>query len=521
MIKSMNAAWWVKRWAELCPEKPAIHYKELRITYARLHRQVELTARWLHRIGVGPGDRVAGMLRNCPEFIELFLASTRTGSVFVPLNFRLAAGELAYMLSHCRPALFAYSPEFAGVAEQALAGREHGEMISVCVEPGHGLQPGAAAEAPESALDNGVPGDAIDPESPHVIMYTSGTSGRPKGAMLSHRKTFFNCLNAGIFLNLCADDVVLIALPLFHSGGLFVLASPCLFTGATQIIEPRFDAHRTCRLIQESSVNVFVGVPAVYRAILDVLPEYPQVAAGLKVAAIGGERVPPELVARCRDHGLPMRQIMGQTETSILLWASEKDLSERRGTVGRPVFHAEVRLVNEADQPVHPGRPGEIVVRGPTLMNGYWKAPDATALTIRNGWLHTGDVAVRDQDGYFFIVDRAKDMYISGGENVYPAEIERVLTEHPAIREAAVIGVPHERWGETGHALIIPVPGSTVTEADVAEWCRARLASYKCPNSISFCDDFPRTSLGKPRKALLREWWLHGETRDNPEEEGW
>jgi fatty-acyl-CoA synthase len=336
-------------------------------------------------------------------------------------------------------------------------------------------------------------------------MYTSGTTGRPKGAVLSHRKTFFNCLNAEIFFQLTFQDRMLIILPLFHSGGLFIQASPCLYKGATLILHRRFDATKTFRDIAKFKVTKLLGVPTVFRSLLDVAPEERGDVSSLRVCAIGGEKVTPELLSECRQSGFALRQVMGQTETSILLWASEEESLLRPGTVGRPVFHAEVTLVNEQGKRVGPNQVGEIVVRGSIMMKEYWQDPTQTEQIFSGGWLRTGDLALMDEDGYFYLVDRAKDMYISGGENVYPAEVERVLREHPHVEDVAVTGVPEEKWGEVGHAFVIVREGLSLSEEDLIAFCRERLAPYKLPGRITFCASFPKTPLGKVRKFLLKQ----------------
>ncbi len=344
-----------------------------------------------------------------------------------------------------------------------------------------------------------------DPTEAHVIMYTSGTTGWPKGAVLTHAKTFFNCLNADIFFELSFQDVMLVVLPLFHSGGLFIQTSPCLYKGATLILHRSFDPVAAYEDIERYRVTKFLGVPTVYRSLFKVEEERRSELTSLEVCAIGGEKVTPETLAECWDNGFPVRQVMGQTETSILLWSSEQEVRERPGSVGRPVFHADVDLWDEQSVPVAPGEVGEIMVRGSVLMKEYWQDPAETERVLRGGWLHTGDLARRDEAGYYYLVDRAKDMYISGGENVYPAEVERVLSQHPHVYEAAVIGVPDETWGEVGHAFVIPKAGCPELSAEeLTRWARERLAGYKVPRHVTFCDDLPRTALGKVRKFLLK-----------------
>ncbi len=506
----MNAAWWVERWAELHPNKTAIVFEDDRIGYADLHALVERMSCRLQDLGIEKGDRVAALMRNCPEFIELYLACSRIGAIFVPLNFRLAAPELDYILTNCRPRLFVYTADYCELVKPLDIGAYRPPLIALQIGHGDGVPGALDYDRDEPAYCDRSPfltaslGPA-DPEEPQVIMYTSGTTGRPKGAVLSRRKTFFNCLNAEIFFNLSIDDVMLVTLPLFHSGGLFIMATPCLYKGATQVIHPKFDPNRAYRDIERYRVTKFLGVPTVFKALMDVPRERRGDMSSLRVCAIGGEKVTPELIAQCDREGFRVRQIMGQTETSILLWASEDELKERPGAVGRPVFHAEVRLVDGDGRPVAPGQVGEMTARGSVLMKEYWADPEKTEQTLRGNWLHTGDLARQDEDGYFYLVDRAKDLYISGGENVYPAEVERILKQHPAVEDAAVIGVPDPTWGETGCAFVIRSKDADVSEQEILAVCDGRLARYKRPKTIVFCEEFPRTPLGKVRKFLLRE----------------
>lgn len=515
MIKSMNIAWWVQRWSELHPEKAAIVYEGETITYSQLHRRADGTSCWFQSLGIEKGDRVAAMLPNGPEFIETYLACSRLGAICIPINFRLAGPELEYTLRNGRPRLFIFGEQFRETVE--ALGLHRGLPLMLQAElrendsPAEGLngrfldyrRDVAPFQGEKPFLTKSL--GPADPEEPHVIMYTSGTTGQPKGAVLSHRKTFFNCLNADIFFKLHFDDVMLVVLPLFHSGGLFIQASPILYKGATLIIHPRFDPVRTFQDIERYRVTKFLGVPTVYRSLLRVPPAERGDLSSLNVSAIGGEKTTPDILNACSEAGFPLRQIMGQTETSILLWASEEDSLKRPGTVGRPVFHAEVGIVDPTGRRVAPGEVGEIVVRGSIMMKEYWQDPVKTEDTIKNGWLHTGDLARMDKDGYFYLVDRARDMYISGGENVYPAEVERVLREHPHIEDVAVVGAPDEVWGEVGVAYVMAKDGKTFDLKEVESFCEGRLAKYKWPKKIIFCDDFPRTALGKVRKVTLSE----------------
>ncbi len=514
MIRSMNIAWWVQRWGDLHPDKTAIIFEAEHISYCELNQRANRASCWLQSLAIEKGDRVAAMLNNCPEFIELFLACARLGAIFVPLNFRSAPPELDYFLKNCRPRLFVFGREFIGTVKKLDFEKAKPQVMLASVG-----NVGADATvldyvSESAALDGRKPfltrslGPA-DPEEPQVIMYTSGTTGRPKGAVLSHRKTFFNCLNADIFFKMHFDDMMLVILPLFHSGGLFIQAAPTLYKGATLVIHPKFDPLKVYQDIERYRVTKFLGVPTVYRAMVKVDPQQRGDMSSLKVCAGGGEKTTPELFEQCREAGLAFRQVMGQTETSILLWASEEDSFNKPGTVGRPVFHAEVNILDKNGRTVRPGEVGEIVVRGSIMMKEYWQDPVRTEETIRNGMLHTGDLARMDEDGYYFLMDRTRDMFITGGENVYPAEVERILRQHPGIEDIAVVGVPDERWGEVGHAFVIANKESNPGAEDIISFCREHMAKFKCPRSVTFCKELPRTSLGKVRKkALIKQYNL-------------
>ena len=513
MIKSMNIAWWVKRWSELHPHKTAVIFEESHISYLELHQKVNRACCWLQSLGIEKGDRVAVMLNNCPEFLELFLACSRMGAIFVPINYRLAAPELEYTLTNSRPRLFVFGDEFVETVLSLDLNRRRPLMLLAAI-PGCAIADEILDYRGESASYKGQQPFLTDlmapavPEEAHVIMYTSGTTGQPKGAVLSHRKTFFNCLNADIFFKLHFDDIMLIVLPLFHSGGLFIQASPVIYKGATMILHKSFDPRRTYRDIRKYQVTKFLGVPTVFKSLVKAATGNKTALSSLKVCAIGGEKLTPELMTQFKDAGFSLRQIMGQTEISILLWAHEKDAVRKPGSVGKPVFHAEVRIVDRQGRASDPGQAGEIVVRGSIMMTEYWQDPVKTKDTIRGGWLHTGDLARMDEDGYFYLVDRAKDMFISGGENVYPAEIERVLRKHSAIEDIAVVGVPDETWGEVGYAFVITRPGSDFKFEDLIDYCDGQLARYKWPQKILIAEDFPRTALGKVRKTVLKEKYL-------------
>ena len=511
MIKSMNIAFWVQRWRELHPNKPAIIFNGRTVTYRELHARSNRTAAWMQSLGIEKGDRVAVMLSNSMEFIDIFLACSRLGAIFVPINYRITATELKHPISNARPRLFIFDPSFEEMVLVNGFDKQPAPMIMCMVggRPSTKRIRNYHTEIPEFAGKQPFVSRSLgpsDPEEPHVIMYTSGTTGAPKGAVLSHRKTFFNCLNAEIFFKLHFDDVMLIALPLFHSGGLFIQAAPTLYKGATILLHPKFDPMAIYQDIERYQATKFLGVPTVFRSLLQVPQEKRCDVSSLKTCAGGGEKTTKELFQACKDAGFPFRQIMGQTETSILLWASEEDSFKRPGTVGKPVFHAEVSILDRQGRRVEPGEIGEIVVRGSIMMKEYWQDPEQTDATIKNGYLHTGDLAYVDNEGYYYLVDRVDDMYISGGENVYPSEVEAVLRNMPGVEDVAVVGMPDDTWGMVGHAFILAKEKTLKIDlVAVQKYCQDSLARYKMPKRLSLVAELPRTALGKVRKAELRE----------------
>ena len=528
MIKSMNIAWWVQRWADLNPEKPAIIFENQVVLYKELSGMADRTSCWLQSIGIEKGDRVAVMLNNCPEFLYLFLACSRLGAIFVPINFRVTSTELDYFIKNCRPRLFIHGDKVLDIVNELelekylppmmVAQKSMVDKKSTADKKGVATKNKIVPKRDKKTFDlinetarfDGKRAfltrslGPADPEEPQVIMYTSGTTGKPKGAVLSHRKTFFNCLNADIFFKLSSSDIMLIFLPLFHSGGLFIQAAPIFYKGATIVLHKKFDPIKIYNDIEKYKVSKFLGVPTVFRGLLKIDPDKRKDISSLKVCAGGGEKLSQDLIEDCAKAGFAFRQIMGQTETSILLWASEKDPYKKPGTVGKPVFHAEVSILDKQGRVAEMGTVGEIVVRGSIMMKEYWQDPVKTEETIKNGYLHTGDLASMDEDGFFYLAGRAGDMYISGGENVYPAEVEKVLKGHPQIEDAAVKGVADQTWGETGHAFVILSPGANLTKDDVLALCNGKLAKYKWPGKVSFKSQFPRTSLGKVQKNRLK-----------------
>jgi fatty-acyl-CoA synthase len=499
----MNVGQWIRKRADLHPDKTVIIFKDERISYGRLNQRSNMAAGALMSMGVRKGDRVAALLLNCPQFMELYFACSKIGAIFLPLNFRLTAHELEYQMRDSSPKALFFSGALSEVVG-SLKGLLEKEDFRYLQVGDRGRADTASYEDLIANQATHEPDASVEFEDPQVIMYTSGTTSNAKGALLSHRKTYWNTFNAELFFGLRHDDVMLINLPLFHSGGLNVGMVPIIYKGATAVLHESFDPEKSCADIEKYRVTLFGGVPTMYNMILrgGYLDKYD--LSSLRVLGAGGEAVPLFLIEEYQKLGVPFIQLFGQTETSIICSLSEADSVRKAGSIGRPVFHAEVKIVNEQGEETAPGEVGEIILSGPTLMTGYWNNPEATAETIRDGWLHTGDLAYRDDEGFLYFADRKKDMFISGGENVYPAEVESVLSEHPKISEVAVIGVSDETWGEVGEAYIVPVGVETVTEEEIKEFCDGKLARYKIPKRIVMVDEMPRTASGKVRKHLLR-----------------
>jgi fatty-acyl-CoA synthase len=504
-----NVGGWTVRRAAIGGDRPALADEDRRLDYAALEARCARAAGWLAARGVVRGDRVALLLANRTAYLELLFAAARLGAIAVPLNTRLAPPEIRELLADCTPRVLCYE---AGLEATARAAWE-----AAPVPPPVRLAVGGAPCAYEIELGRSAPRpavEAVSPEHPMLLMYTSGTTGVPKGALLPHRKTLFNCLNAQLFFETGSSDRVLVAVPLFHSFGLKILALPALYAGASVVLERHFDAERLWDSVGAERITYLGGVPTMFRALDEALEAAPagRFALGsLRFLFTAGAAIPAPLIRAFEAHGLVLKQGFGQTETSILCCLDARDALRKAGSVGRPVFHAEVRIVRSETlagptrdwQECAPGEAGEIVVRGPITMLGYWNRPEATAETLRDGWLRTGDLASADAEGFVTLTGRARDLFISGGENVYPAQVEAAYLEHPAVREIAVVGVPDPRWGEAGCAYLVLAEGASLDADELRRFGRERLASFKVPRDFVAVEALPRTVTGKVQKFLL------------------
>jgi len=503
----INIGDWIRKWSCLQPHKRALIFEDRPFTYQEIHLRTNQLCHFLLALGVQKGDRVSVLLYNGPQYLEMFFALSKIGAILVPLNWRLAGPELEFIIKDSGTRMIVFDPGFKEVITSIRPhlNLSNGDYISV-----ESPSPTWAKDYERGLLACPVKEPhlqvSIGDEDPHILMYTSGTTGIPKGAILSHRKTFFNALNADLLYHLTSEDIMIVSRPLFHSGGLLVEAVPVLYKGGTLILKKRFRPHEILEAIQKYRVTLLEMAATVYQFILQECDLTQHDLSSVRCYFTGGERVPQAMLREYYRKGITVSQIFGQTETSTITFLSPEDATLKIGSVGLPVFHGEVRIVDNTGEDVSPGEVGEIIAKGPTLMSGYWNRPELTAETVRDGWLYTGDLALKDEEGYIYLVDRKTDMYISGGENIYPAEIEKILLTHPKIFDAGIVGIPDEKWGEVGKAFIVLKPGKTMCNGEVFEFLKGNVAKYKIPKVVEVVDELPKTASGKIQKFVLKEW---------------
>jgi fatty-acyl-CoA synthase len=494
---------WITHYARRTPGKTAVIdlASERRLSYAEFDERIARLARHLrNRLEVARGDRVAVLALNTTDTLEVQFACGRLGAAFVPLNTRLTVPELEFIVGDAAPKVMIHDDE---LAEVALTVAKRCATPSMLRLGRHGSY--EAAIAATARLDRP---EAITLDDMSTIMYTSGTTGRPKGAIITHGMTFWNCVNLGGPAYISPSSVLLTVLPLFHTGGLNCYTNPVLHAGGTVLIMRAFDPGLAISLISGPSwgINIFFGVPSIYQ----FMAQHPAFAdadfSRLTIGGVGGAPMPLPLLKIWEGRGVALQQGYGMTETSPAVLALDReDAARKAGSAGKPVLHTEVRIVRQDGTDAVVGELGELWAKGPNITPGYWNRPDANATSFTDGWLHTGDAARVDDEGFYYIVDRWKDMYISGGENVYPAEVENVLYQLAGIAEAAVIGMPDDHWGEVGVAIVAVKPGQRLGETEIRAHCAANLARFKCPGVIHFVEALPRNATGKVHKPTLRE----------------
>jgi long-chain acyl-CoA synthetase len=471
------------------PDRAALRLDDLVLTYDQLEERSARVAGLLAARGVEPGDRVGLMLPNVPQFPMLYYGVLRAGAVVVPMNPLLKAREIEYYLADSGARLlFAWH----GVAGEAAKGAEAAGADFVAVDP-PGFEGLLGEHGPARAMTDRADDDTA------VILYTSGTTGRPKGAELTHANLGRNAaVTASTLLRLEPDDVVMGCLPLFHSFGQTCGLNAAVGSGACLTLLPRFDPARALEVIQRDRVTVFEGVPTMYVALLNHPRRGDEDLSSLRLAVSGGAALPVEVLRGFEDaFGCVILEGYGLSETSPVASFNHPDRDRKAGSIGTPIDGVELRLVGLAGEAVGPGEVGEVAIRGHNLMKGYWGNEQATREAIPDGWFRTGDLARQDADGFYFIVDRKKDLIIRGGYNVYPREVEEVLYEHPAVAEAAVVGIPHPVHGEEVGAAVVLKPEAETTPAELRAFCRDRVAAFKYPRHVWLEASLPKTATGK------------------------
>jgi fatty-acyl-CoA synthase len=493
----------IDRHAAFTPEKTAIRFAGRTLTYAAFAARIAAAARALKsQLGIGRGDRVAILSTNHPDYLVLLYACARLGALLVPLNWRLAIPEQVFILSDVSVKALVVEEGFAAVSPPLLEALPDARVVGLDFAPARG----ASFEHILAAGTGDGRSSSLDLSCPLLVVYTSGTTGRPKGAVLRQEALVWNAAMSQHMHALTSGDHVLTVLPFFHVGGLNILTTPALQLGATVTIHPRFAPDAALTALGEDRPTLTVLVPATMQALIEHSRWHETDLSALRAVTTGSTLVPQPLVDAVTARGVPVLQVYGSTETCpIAVYTPLGGDLSRSGSTGLPGLHCEAGIVDEAGREVAHGTPGEVVVRGPNVFFEYWGNEAATGEVLRGGWYHTGDIGTRDNDGYFYVHDRKKNMIISGGENIYPAEIERVLHEHPAVAEAAVIGCPDPKWQEVPVAYVVARRGMSVDAASLLRHVAAQLARFKIPRDVVFVDDLPRNALGKVQHFRLKE----------------
>lgn len=501
MTKLKGIHYWIEKRAQIAPNKLALIGENDRVTYKQMSENINVIAQCLQeRLLLKKGDRLGLLLPNGIEYVMILFAAAKIGSIIVPLNTRLTATELAFQMNDSQTTAFIIGKEFEDLGKNII---DRTKITSVML-----LDAGVKSlqELVQTTQREEASLPEVDGSLPFIICYTSGTTGRPKGAVLTQENMFWNALNNQLSLDITSNDVTLTLLPLFHIGGIGLFSLPVLFMGGTVVIPSKFDTSRVLKLIEQYRITLIMGVPTIYDSIRKD-PNFNHTdLTSVRWFYSGGAPCPLELISFFTDKGLPFGQGFGMTETSPTVFLQTKDnYLESKGSIGKAAMFTEIRVVDHLDRDVAPDEVGELWVKGPNVFKEYWNLPKETAASFKDGWFLTGDLVKKDQDGFVYIAGRKKEMIISGGENIYPLEIEQAIAKLKQVHETAVIGVPDDRWGEIPIAIIALHEGSTLTKKEIQEYCRQYLAKYKVPKDVYFVNALPKNATGKIDKALIKK----------------
>jgi fatty-acyl-CoA synthase len=490
--------------ARLSPDKTALVFIPTgeRLTYRQLDERASRTAAVWHDLGVAKGDRIGLLANNRVEFLDCFFAAGKSGVVLAPLGTRLTAHELAYVVRDSGMRALAYDGAFAAIVRELrhFASLDHWIALDDPVDPADARLADLLSRIPDPR-----PRTPVSPEDPYCLLYTSGTTGKPKGVIVPHRMVTWNGYNTAICWQLREDDVSPIFTPLYHAGGLSAFLLPIFAIGGTIVLHAGFDPAEIWHTIESERCTLVLGVPTIWKILMEA-PEFASVdLSHVRWLGSGGAPLPLYIIEVYQKRGVVFRQGYGLTEVGVNCFAmSNEDSVRKKGSIGRPLMFTQAKLIDAEGLEVEAGEVGELLLKGPHVCSGYWNNPAATAAALdEEGFFHTGDLARRDEEGFFTIAGRKKDMFISGGVNVYPAEIEGELLLHPAVADAAVVGVGHETWGEVGVAFVVTRGDATTTGEELASFLATTLAKYKIPKEFVFVGSLPRTPYGKVVKGEL------------------
>jgi acyl-CoA synthetase (AMP-forming)/AMP-acid ligase II len=500
----INIGYFLTRSANKYPNKTALVIQDQRFSFSHLNTRANKLAHALMNLGGKKGDKFAVLMFNCHQFVEAYYAVMKIGGVLVSLNGRLIGDELQYIINHSDAGFLIFGQDFIQTVDSIRAAIPNADKF---ITVGQNIPEWSSGY--EEILEKGSekePDIDIDEYDDACILYTSGTTGRPKGALTTHRNIFLNAVNQIVDWDLKPDDIDLLPIPLFHAGGLGFIPRLGLL-GNTIVLMESFEPRTFMELIQQEKITRTGIIPTMAKMVFD-LPDFDIFDTSSIRSLLTGTMLLPTALRKLITKKFPnagLYDTYGQTEaTSTISVQKPKDGFRKIGSVGKPFFLTEVMIVDEKDREVPRGEVGEIIMKSPTIMKGYYKDPEATEQAIKGGWLYTGDMGKMDEEGYIYIVDRKKDMIISGGINIYSKEIEDVLYSHTKVAETAVIGVPDEKWGENVMAVIVPRGEESMTESEVVEFCKEKLASYKKPKFVAFIKQMPKNRLGKILKTELR-----------------
>ncbi|WP_203362033.1 o-succinylbenzoate--CoA ligase [Bacillus sp. REN10] len=487
---------WIEKRASMSPDRLALLDLRRRLTYFEMNNEMNRLAYYLRKIEMlQQGDRIGLYFNNRIDYILLLFAIAKIGAVAVPLNTRLTSEELSYQITDSEMSMLIYEYEFH-ITVQTLKNK-HPQLTTRSIESVT-LPP-----LQETYISHDFP--IIDASTPYIICYTSGTTGRPKGAVLTQENMFWNAVNNCTSIDINSNDSTLVLLPLFHIGGIGLFAFPTFFAGGAVAILGKFDPKEALNMIEKEQISVIMGVPTIFDTIRKHNDFMTANLSSVRIFCSGGAPCPKELIEFYLHRGLPFYQGYGLTEASpTVFMLAKEDYKRKIGSVGKPVLYTDINIVDENNNPVVVGEIGELAVKGPNVIKEYWQLPAETNQSIKDGWFYTGDYVKADEDGFIYIIGRKKEMIISGGENVYPLEIEQVLKEDPAVDEVSVIGVSDEKWGEVPFAFIVVKDKHVITEEQLKQACLSKLAKYKIPKSFVILSELPKNAAGKVDKKQLK-----------------